>query len=488
LGNMSTQSTDAVGRIVTVADPLCNTVNFQYNSLNLLTQSTDPQGHNVSLTYDGNGNLLTLTDPLNHTTSYTYDSMDRAVTRTDPLKRQQKFTYDANGNLASSTDRKGQVTAFTYDGLNRTTLAGFGAAVSGSSTSYQSTIAYTYDAGSRLTQVVDSVGGTITDGYDGLNRLTSETTSLGSITYGYDVASRQTTMQVTGQPQVSYNTYDNANRLTQIAQSGSTVGFGYDNANHRTLLTLPNGVNVSYGYDNDSRLTGITYQFGANTLGNLTYSYNQVSRRMQVGGSFASTALPGVVSSTVYDAANELLNWNGTNLSYDSNGNMLSDGSNVLTWNARDQVATLNNVSLLYDALGRRTKNTAGKSFLYNGENSTQELSATTPTANMWTGGADEFFQRTDSNGTVVPITDPLGSVLAFVDGSGNLTAQYSYDPFGNTTASGTASSNRSQYTGRENEGNGLYFLRARYYSSLLGRFISEDPLGFDGGNFNLYG
>jgi RHS repeat-associated protein len=166
---------------------------------------------------------------------------------------------------------------------------------------------------------------------------------------------------------------------------------------------------------------------------------------------------------------------------------MLSDGSNVFTWNARNQVGTLNNVSLQYDAAGRRIKNAAGKSFFYDGPNATQELSGSTVTANIWTGGTDELFQRSDSNGTVVPLTDALGSVLALADASGNLTAQYSYDPFGNTTASGAASGNPSQYTGRENEGNGLYFYRARYYSPLLGRFISQDPLGFAGSGPNLY-
>jgi RHS repeat-associated protein len=72
------------------------------------------------------------------------------------------------------------------------------------------------------------------------------------------------------------------------------------------------------------------------------------------------------------------------------------------------------------------------------------------------------------------------------VDVNGNIATQYSYDPFGNTTTSGAASSNPSQYTGRENEGNGLYSYRARYYSSQLGRFINEDPIGF-GGGANLY-
>ena len=39
---------------------------------------------------------------------------------------------------------------------------------------------------------------------------------------------------------------------------------------------------------------------------------------------------------------------------------------------------------------------------------------------------------------------------------------------------------NSYQYTGRENDGTGLYFYRARYYAPALGRFISEDPIGLE--------
>jgi YD repeat-containing protein len=92
---------------------------------------------------------------------------------------------------------------------------------------------------------VDSAGGTITRAYDDLDRLTSETTPQGSVSYGYDAAGRRTSMTVAGQPQVTY-TSDNANRLTQIAQGTSTVTVGYDNANRRTSLAMSNGVNVSY--------------------------------------------------------------------------------------------------------------------------------------------------------------------------------------------------------------------------------------------------
>ena len=44
------------------------------------------------------------------------------------------------------------------------------------------------------------------------------------------------------------------------------------------------------------------------------------------------------------------------------------------------------------------------------------------------------------------------------------------------------------QYTGRENDGTGLYYYRARYYSPELSRFISQDPIGFRGGiNQHVY-
>ena len=55
------------------------------------------------------------------------------------------------------------------------------------------------------------------------------------------------------------------------------------------------------------------------------------------------------------------------------------------------------------------------------------------------------------------------------------------YEPYGEVTSTGT-SDNSYQYTGRENDGNGLYYYRARYYSQSLKRFISEDPMGLAAG------
>ncbi len=67
--------------------------------------------------------------------------------------------------------------------------------------------------------------------------------------------------------------------------------------------------------------------------------------------------------------------------------------------------------------------------------------------ATMLTGlGIDEYFARTDPNGTMSYLTDMLGSTIPLADSSGAITTQYSYDPFGNTTVSGS-STNPLQFT-----------------------------------------
>jgi RHS repeat-associated protein len=280
--------------------------------------------------------------------------------------------------------------------------------------------------------------------------------------------------------------FASANRLTQITRGTSAVHLAYDTASRRTSLTLPNGVVVSYSYDTGSDLTGINYQAGLNTLGNLAYAYDLARRRTQMTGSFARTGMPQPVTTTAYNAANQLTQWGTATPTYDANGNTLSDGTNTYVWNARNQLASMNSSgeTFQYDAFGRRTAKTiAGTTtnYLYDGLNPVQELSENTPTANLLTGGIDEYFTRTDGAGARSFLTDALSSTLALTDSTGTIQTQYTFEPFGNTTTSGALSTNSYQYTGRENDGTGLYFYRARYYDPTIGRFISEDPKAYAG-------
>ena len=113
---------------------------------------------------------------------------------------------------------------------------------------------------------------------------------------------------------------------------------------------------------------------------------------------------------------------------------------------------------------------------------SRSELAAGAPVANLLTGlGVDEYFARTDIVGSQYFLTDALGSTVALTDASGATLNDYTYEPFGNVSITG-AVFNPYQYTGRENDGTGLYYYRARYYSPTLQRFISEDPIGLQGG------
>ena len=81
----------------------------------------------------------------------------------------------------------------------------------------------------------------------------------------------------------------------------------------------------------------------------------------------------------------------------------------------------------------------------------------------------EEVLTRSEASGTSNYMADGLGNTMALVDGSGSIQTQYTYEAFGQTTTTGSASTNQRQYTGRENDGTGLYFYRARYYNPAIG-------------------
>jgi len=241
------------------------------------------------------------------------------------------------------------------------------------------------------------------------------------------------------------------------------------------------------------RLVGKSdFESSVSGTGALTYTRDPAGRRTGVGGSFARTSTPQAASATTYNVNNQLTQWKGASLTYDANGNLTSDGTNTYTWNARNQLVSISggaSASFQYDAFGRRVSKTIGGTtqYLYDGANPVQEISGSSASANLLTGGVDEYFQRTDSAGASNFLTDALGSTLALADSTGTLQTQYTFEPFGNTSVTGAATTNSFAFTGRELDASGLYFYRARYYNPQTGRFISEDPLGFAGGGPNSY-
>jgi len=493
LGKTVIRTVDTLGRPILVVDPLGRMITYEYNDLNQPTQITDSRGGITSFYYNENGSLLSATDANNHTISYSYDNMERLEAITDHISSIESYDYDEIGNLTQLTDRRGSITTYSYDRLNRLTFSGFGTAGTAEDPTYDSTISYEYDLSNRLTEADDSLTGTITRTYNDGARTFTEETPQGTVSYSFDKAGRITSKSVSGQQAISY-TADDANRLTEITQGSASVSFAYDAANRRTSIVLPNGLSMNYAYDDASQLTDITYTNGATVIGDLSYSYDSAGRRTSVTGSYARTGLPQVLSSTTYNNANRLTQRNSVTLTYDSNGNLTSDGVNTYTWNSRNQLQSISGTGLTasfeYDAFGRRVEksiNGVTTSYLYDGYNVVKEQNSATGTANLLTGGLDEVFTRTDASGTSNFLTDGLGSTIALADSSGSIQTQYTYETFGQTTVSGTASGNAAQFTGRENDGTGLYYYRARYYSPLLQRFISEDPLRLGGGDTNFY-
>jgi RHS repeat-associated protein len=502
--------TDGVGRVTGIKDPLGVFATKSYDVLDRVTQLNDALGGTIQFTYDAHSNLLTHVDQKSNTTTYTYDTFNRVATKQDALTRTESYAYETGGSLNKVTDRKSQVSGMTYDGLGRVTQIGYGATI-GSPTTYTSTVTNTWDAGNRLTQIVDSVAGTITRTYDGLDRLTQESGPQGIVSYTYDAGGRRTSMTVTGQPAISY-TWDDASRLTQIQQaaggsnnnSAQTIGFTYDNANRRTVTTLANGSTVNYAWDNASQLSSITYKKAdTTTIGDLTYTYDNAGRRTKASGSLAALDLPNTVSSTTYNANNQLTNWGGATYSYDLNGNLTGDGTNTYTWNERDQLASIATgvtASFSYDGFGRRIAKTISgttTAFVYDGLNFVQEKDGTgggaNVTANLVTGLTldDTYLRSTGTNPSAVLshfLPDGNNNVIRLLNNSQTVTDAYSYEAYGKTTHGTGSNGNSQQFTGRENDGTGLFFYRARYYSPGAGRFVAEDPIGWASGQTNAYG
>jgi RHS repeat-associated protein len=485
---------DAAGRLRSIINPLGQKTVYTPDALDRITQLTDAINGVTQFGYDPNSNLLTVTDAKSQQTVYTPNNMNRTTSRKDPLLKTETYTYDNNGNLATVLDRKSQTTTYTYDPLNRRTKATF---QDGTSTNY------TYDAGNRITQVQEKdasnvVTATITRTYDGLDRLTQEVTAQGTMNYTYDNASRRATMTVVGQPQVVY-TYDNANRLTTITQGTSTGTIAYDDADRRTSVTYPNTNSMAYAYNAARELTMVTYKQGTTTLGTLTYTYDLAGNRIKTGGTFARSNIPPALTTTNYNVNNQQLTFGTTTETYDLNGNLATTTdagvTTTYTWNARNQLTGISKTgftaSFTYDSFGRRTGRTVNgtvTNYVYDGLNPVQEKNGATVNANLLTGlGIDEFFTRTDGVGVRSLLPDALGSTVALGDGTGTLQTQYTYEPFGITTQIGAASTSSYKYIGREDDGSGLFYYRARYYQPRFQRFIEEDPSEFAGGDVNLY-
>lgn len=521
IGRQTQFLTDAVGRVMTQIDGLGNRTYLTWDPLNRLTQITDALGGLTKFGYDNNGNVLTQTDANNHTTTFTYNGIGQVASKQDALLNLETELYEPGGRLKQRTDRKGQVSGVTYDNLGRVATIGFGATAA-NPTAYTSTATLTWDAGNRLTQIVDVQAGkttTITRTYDGLNRMTSEATEQGEVDYTYDNGGRRTGMTVKNGPStarviaqaVSYG-YDGANRLVTIKQAAGpvnnsvaqTITFAYDGADRLTTQTVTGGPVTAYTYTDADEVQSITYKTASGSvIATGSYTYDAAGHRTSVTGDLATfvQATGTDITDATYNANNQLKTWGGKSFTYDKNGNLQSDGVNTYAFDARDQLLGVTGGSTTtyqYDGQGRRllkTINGATTAFAYDGDNFVQELAGLGNTsavnANLLTGGIDQTFLRGTGTGSTATLNWVLpeanNSTVITANAAGTVQKSFAYDAYGNTTPGAGTDANSQQYTGRENDGNGLYYYRNRYYMPGCMRFISEDPIGWASGQTNNY-
>ena len=488
-------------------DPLSNITTLSYSGagcsscgtgVEKLTAVTDAKTHATTYEYDLVGNLIKETDPLGKITTYTYDGKGNLLTRTSPDNKTITYSYDLNNRLTQKQSTGGAVTTFQYDAAGNMIAAG-NAAIS---------YAMTYDANNRVTQITDSRSRTVQ--------------------YQYDAGGNRTQMTTPDGRTVTY-TYDNNSRLAQMATPLATFSFAYDVANRRTARTYPNGTTATYSYDAASRLLGIQTTKNATMIDAVGYSYDPTGNRLtkttpQESWTFAyddiyrlTQAVPtgGVHQPEIY--------------TYDAVGNRLSseevqpptgnetqnytyDDENRLTGVQVIRNGNTRELAFAYDPFGRRIAKTIVRDeigtacaatnvcprtihYVYDGESIILEYdqSGDVNARYIHGPGIDEPLAVEIRNGaTYIPHyyhADGLGSITALSNSEGAVVQRYEYDSFGNLIV--TTQGNIAQpyaFTGREYDSEtGMYFYRARYYDPKFGRFITKDPIGFAGGDVNLY-
>jgi RHS repeat-associated protein len=528
----TTNTYDGPGNVISTTDQAGNVVQNTYDAANQLVSvaylnSPNAPNNTTAFAYNSDGNQTAMTDENGHTTQNAFDVLSRLTSTTLPdgsltASRQ----YDAAGNLVSLTHFNGKTTSYTYDSLNRLILKTPDPSLN------EPTVSYTYTATGRRNSM--TVGNHITNySYNNLDQLTAKATPEGTLSYTYDAAGNVTSVTSSNANGVwvSY-TYDDLGRLSTVVdnrlQGNQTTTYTYDAVSNLATATYPNGLQATFTYDPLNRLTALstpvssyTYQLGpvgnrtsvtegtgrtvnwdydgvyrltnetissdpAKANGGVSYSLDPVGNRKS-----STSTLSGVnPESFTFTVDDEL-----TTDVYDNNGNTLSTGSKTFTYDSENELKTMNGgaVTVIYDGDGNRvakTVNGVTTRYLVDDQNPTglpqvvEEL-VNNVVQRQYTYGLQLISENQIVSNTWTPSfyeTDGAGNVRQLTNSTGVVTDSYEYDAFGNEVSSTGETPNNYLYRSELWDPDfGAYYLRARYYNPLTGRFLSVDPEAGEG-------
>jgi RHS repeat-associated protein len=532
LGRLTQFRYDENGNLIRLIAPENTVTAFNYDEHGNLVSQTDPLGHQVSFAYEENfHHLQSVSDQRGNITSYSYDSKGNLTSLTYADSSSEQFAYDSGGNLIKSVNRRGQAVEYTYDNRDRVTSKTY---------TDGSKVNFTYDARDNLTSATDATG-TTTLAYDAADRLTNITyPNSRSLQFAYDDAGRRTRMVDQSGFVVNY-AYDAMGRLSGLTDAGgqSIVSYTYDEVGRLSRENNGNGTYTTYEYDAAGQLLHlVNYAAGGSVNSRFDYTYDTLGRRIgmttlegtwQYGydatGQLTSVTLPagrtiqyqydaagnrttvtdnGVASSYAANNLNQYTSAGGANYTYDADGNLTSKTQEGKTWTyTYDAENRLSGVAgpegiwtYEYDAFGNRTAS------VHNGQrteylldpaglgNVVGEYDGTGNLIARYTHGIGLESRVDASNATAYYDFDAIGSTAGLSNAGGSYVNRYSYLPFGEDLTKVEAVSNPFEFVGEwgvMDGGNGLDFMRARFYDASNGRFTQQDPLGMAGG-LNLYG
>ena len=521
---------DADDNVVSLTDPVNNTTVFAYDARNRLTAETDPFGHSILYTYDVVNNLTGKTDRNGRQTTYAYDDLNRLVTEIwVGGDNAIHYTYDHVGNLTSVVDAFSSL-AFTYDQRDRVRTVDN----AGTPGAPNVVLAYAYDDAGNVLSVIDTINGaagaTTSYAYDALHRMT-QITQTGSgladkrVDLAYNplgqFASIDRYSDLAGTQLVVGTTYayDALNRLTALTHSNTTgpvafYNYTYDSSSRITRIEDIDGI-TDYSYDDRHQLIRADHSDAVRP--DETYQYDANGNRI-------SSSLHG--TGYITGPGNRLLSDGTYSYAYDNEGNLIlrteiaTGDYREFTWDHRNRLIAVidkssdgtptQEVSFSYDGLNRRISKAVDTTpqdavdavithFVYDREDVILDFvdsdgvgpGAATLDKRYARGPATDQVLAQDGGAGRVQwhLTDHLGSVRDLVDNSGLLANHIDYDSFGNVVSQiGFNTRSRYMYTGRELDvETGLQFHRARYFGSLIGRFVSEDPIRLSAGDSNIY-